>query len=266
MSDPSSPAASDPPRVAAFFDVDNTILRGASIFHLGIALYRRGLLSVRDCLRMIRLNTRYVLFGESVSGVEATSSGSLETIRHQPAAQMAAVAEEVWDKVLAGRVYPGTQALLDQHLAEGDEVWLVSASPAQVVELIGQRVGATGTLGTEVEIKNGYFTGRLTNGLMHGPAKAEAVEALAKRRSLNLAKSFAYGDSANDIPMLRLVGNPCAINPDRRLRRYCRDQRWPMREFRDKRRAARRSLRAVSRIGGLWAAWIVFRRIFVTRR
>jgi HAD superfamily hydrolase (TIGR01490 family) len=171
---------------------------------------------------------------------------------------MTAIAEQVWDEVLAGRVYEGTKELLDRHLALGHEVWLISASPTRVVDLVAARVGATGALGTVAESEDGYFTGRLVGGLLHGPAKAEAAAELAAQRGINLEQSYAYGDSANDIPMLELVGHPTGINPDLRLRRYCREHHWPVREFRDKRRAARRSIRAAYHVGAVWAAWLVF--------
>jgi HAD superfamily hydrolase (TIGR01490 family) len=250
--------------VAAFFDVDNTILRGASVFYVGLGLFRWGFLSPRDIIRMVQLNLRYAMFGESDSGVKAVRSGSLEAIRGRPVAQMAAVAEEVWDQVLAGRVYPGTRELLDQHLAQGHEVWLISASPTVVVDLVAARVGATGALGTVVESHKGHFTGRLVGGLLHGPAKAEAAIRLAKERGIDLTRSYAYGDSSNDVPMLSLVGHPTGINPDRRLRRHCRRCHWPVREFRDKRRAVRRSLGAFYRVGAIWAVWAVIQ--YLNRR
>jgi HAD superfamily hydrolase (TIGR01490 family) len=247
--------------VAALFDVDNTILRGASVFHLGVGLFRRRLVSARDIARFSWLNLRYELFGESSGGVSTTRTRSLDAIKGQPVAQMVAVAEQVWDQVLVGRIFPGAKDLVDQHLARGHEVWLISASPTAVVELVAARVGATGGLGTQAEAVDGYFTGQLVGGLLHGPAKATAALELASLRGIDLAASYAYGDSANDIPILSAVGHPCGINPDRRLRRYCREHRWPVREFRDKRRAVRRSLRAASRVGAVWAAWIVAQRL-----
>lgn len=247
--------------VAAFFDLDNTIIRGASVFHLAIGLYRRKMLSLRDIGRLVGINLRYLMFGESAAGVEATRTKSLDAIKGRPAAQMAAVAEQVWDEVLAQRVYPGTQALLDQHLAWGHQVWLVSASPTEVLDLIADRVGATGALGTKAERRHGVYTGRLEGGLLHGPQKADAIHQLALQRGLELSQCYAYGDSGNDIPMLLLVGHPCAINPDKRLRRYCNTNEWPIREFRAKRRAVKRSLRTASRVGGLWATWVVLQRM-----
>jgi HAD superfamily hydrolase (TIGR01490 family) len=251
--------------VAAFFDVDNTVVRGASVFHFGRALRRRGFIKAKDVARIIRINLRYALLGESAAGVEATKTTSLEAIKDKPAAALEAVAESLWDEVLAAKVYPGTKALIDNHLAAGHQVWLISASPTEVVDLIALRVGATGARGTVVERRDGRYTGRLMGGLLHGPAKSLAVVEIAQAEGLDLPECFAYGDSANDIPMLELVGHPCGINPDARLRRHCARSGWPVREFRTKRRAVRRSVRAASRAGAVWAAWVVLQRLFRRR-
>jgi len=263
-----APTTPDSPKggVAAFFDVDNTIVRGASLFHLGVAMKRRGVISIRDVVRFFRINLRYRLFGESQAGVEATKTRSLEAIKGRTVAVMETLAEDVWDEVLSARVFPGAKDLIDIHLAAGHEVWLISASPVQVVNLIADRVGATGGMGTVAEQSAGHFTGRLVDGLLHGPAKATAIEQLAAERQLDLEACFTYGDSANDIPMLSLAGFPCGINPDRRLRRHCAQSGWPVREFRAKRRAVRRSATAAYRVGTIWAVWVVLRRLLDRKR
>ena len=130
------------------------------------------------------------------------------------------------------RIYPGTQRLLDEHIAAGHSVWLVTATPREISEIIARRLGVTGALGTIAEHKDGYYTGRLVGDMLHGRAKAEAVRALATDNGIDLADSYAYGDSTNDVPILSEVGFPCAINPDRRLRRYAAEVGWPVREFR----------------------------------
>ena len=249
------------PAVAAFFDVDNTIVRGASLFHLGVAMWRRGAISMRDIIRFSRINLQYRLLGESRAGVEATNTKSLEAIRGKTVALMESLAQNVWDEVLSARIFPGAKALVDKHLAAGHEVWLISASPSEVVGQIADRIGATGGLGTVVQQIDGRYTGALEDGLLHGPAKATAVNRLAAERQFDLNACFAYGDSGNDIPMLGLVGHPCGINPDRRLRRYCAKAHWPVREFRANRRAVRRSARTVYRVGEVWAAWVVLGRL-----
>lgn len=249
--------------IAAFFDVDNTIIRGASAFHLGTGLYRRGFFRTSDLARFALHLARYLAFGENVRQIQKVRSRALSIVAGHSVAEVTAVGEEVYDEVLTQRIFPGTLQILEDHIAAGHQVWLVTASPVEVADLIAFRLGATGALGTVAEQKNGIYTGRLVGDLMHGKAKADAVRALAVREGIDLAASSAYGDSANDIPLLSVVGNPCAINPDRRLRKLCRRSGWPVRDFRTRRRAARRSANAAAAAGGLWAFFIFVR---VSRR
>ena len=135
-------------------------------------------------------------------------------------------------------MYPGTLALARAHLDAGQRVWLVSAAPVELATIIAKRLGLTGALGTVSEIERGVYTGRLVGTPLHGPAKAEAVRALAEREGLDLSRCAAYSDSANDIPMLSLVGYPCAVNPDAKLRRHARDLGWRVVDYRTGRKAA----------------------------
>jgi HAD superfamily hydrolase (TIGR01490 family) len=165
-----------------------------------------------------------------------------------------AIAEQVYDDVLSVRVFPGTRRLLEAHLAAGHEVWLVTATPAEVGCLVARRLGATGALATVAETCDGVYTGRLVGGLVHGPGKATAVRELAEREGIDLARSYAYGDSLNDRPLLESVGHPCAINPERSLRRVAASCDWPVQEFRARtRRAARSSARAAAWTAAAWA-------------
>lgn len=218
--------------VGAFFDVDNTIIRGASAFHLAVALRRRGILGLRDILKFAVQQARYLAFGENRRAMDEVRDDALEIVAGLSVAEMGLVAEDTYDEVLHLRIFPAARRLLDEHLAAGHAVWLVTAGPAEIGELIARRLGATGALGTVLERADGRYTGRLVGDLLHGTAKAEAVVQLAEREGIRLADSFAYGDSAHDVPLLNLVGTPVAINPDRRLRRHANRAGWPIRDFR----------------------------------
>src|SRR5699024_7046478 len=137
----------------------------------------------------------------------------------------------------------------NEHLEVGDQVWIVTAAPREVGELVARRLGLTGVLGTVAEHEDGVYTGELSGDMMHGAHKAAAVREIAERENLDLAVSAAYGDSSNDIPMLRTVGHPCAINPDPRLRLFAADIGWPVRDFRRRRRNVRGGLRTASQAG-----------------
>jgi HAD superfamily hydrolase (TIGR01490 family) len=247
-------------QAAAFFDVDNTIIRGASAFHLARALYRREFFGTTDLLRFGFIQAQYLLFGESRAQIEDVRSRALSLIAGRSVAEVTAVGEEVYDTVLELRIFPGTKRLLDEHLAAGDQVWLVTATPVEVGALIARRLGATGCLGTVAEHRDGFYTGGLVGDLMHGEAKGAAVRELAEREGIDLRASYAYGDSLNDLPMMRSVGHPCPINPDVRLRRHAKEIGWPIREFRGRsRRVARRGVRTASWAGAAWVVGLVLR-------
>ena len=143
---------------------------------------------------------------------------------------------------MAHRIWPGTRALAQLHLDEGQRVWLVTAAPIEIAQIIARRLGLTGAMGTVAEHVDGVYTGRLVGDMLHGPAKGEAVKALAAREGLDLRRCSAYSDSYNDLPMLSLVGDPCAINPDAKLRAHAREQGWRIRDYRTGRKALRAGL------------------------
>jgi HAD superfamily hydrolase (TIGR01490 family) len=258
---PGTAPAVQPGRVAAFFDVDNTIIRGASSFHLAVGLYRRGFFKTGDVIRFAVHQARYLTFGENRQQIDEVRQRALEIMQHRSVAEVVAIAEDIYDEVLALRIFPGTQRLLDQHLRAGHEVWLVTATPVEIAEIIARRLGATGALGTIAEHTDGFYTGRLVGDLLHGKAKASAVQAIAAREGIDLSQSFAYGDSTNDVPILSEVGFPCAINPDGRLRKHAAEVGWPMREFRGRRNATRRGVDAATVAGSAWVAGLVFRAV-----
>lgn len=263
MAEPTEEAVGTPAeagRTGAFFDLDNTIIRGASAFHLAVGLRRRGFFSALDLVTFGWHQARYLTFGENLQQIDAVRSRALSIVAGHSVAEMAAIGEEIWDEVLSLRIFPGTQALLADHLDAGHEVWIITASPLEIGELIGRRLGVTGALGTVAEHKDGFYTGRLVGDMMHGAAKARAVAALAEERGIDLAASFAYGDSTHDAAILSSVGHPVAINPDRRLRRHSRTAGWPVQEFRGRRRvAARRGAQTASWAGAAWVANVMLR-------
>jgi HAD superfamily hydrolase (TIGR01490 family) len=232
------------PTAAAFFDVDNTIVRGASIFHLARGLYRRDFLSMRDILRFAVQQARFIALGEHLDAVADTQARALAFIAGRSVEEMRSVGEEVFDELLADKIWPGTLALARMHEDAGQRVWLVTATPVEVAQVIAERLGLYGALGTVSEHIDGKYTGHLVGSAMHGQAKAEAVAALAEREGLALRRCAAYSDSANDIPLLSLVGHPVAINPDGRLRAHARLNGWQVHDYRTKRKAAKIGLPA----------------------
>ena len=237
---PGAPLIAEDVGAAAFFDLDNTVMQGASMFHLAKEFYRRGFFPTRVILQGIWLQAYFRIVGrENPQHIHAARSTTLGFIEGHTVAEVEEIATEVYEESIAARIWPGTRAMAQMHLDVGQPVWLVTAAPVEVAGVIAARLGLTGALGTTAEHVGGVYTGRLRGDLLHGPAKAEAVRALAHEHGLDLARCFAYSDSFNDLPMLSLVGHPCAINPDPRLLAHAEEQDWQIRDYRTGRRAAR---------------------------
>jgi HAD superfamily hydrolase (TIGR01490 family) len=243
------------PTAAAFFDVDNTLMQGASVFHLARGLHRRKFFTTRDIVSAAWKQTYFRVVGvEDPEHVAQARASALTFIAGHSVRELEELSEEIFDEAMAHRIWPGTRALAQLHLDEGQRVWLVTAAPIEIAQTIARRLGLTGALGTVAEHVDGIYTGRLVGEMMHGPAKAEAVRELAEREGLDLDACSAYSDSFNDLTMLSMVGDPCAVNPDARLRSYARQQGWRIRDYRTGRKAARAGFVAAAVAGAATGA------------
>jgi HAD superfamily hydrolase (TIGR01490 family) len=240
------------PAAAAFFDVDNTLMRGASIYHFARGLAARNMFTPLDLLKMTWVQVAYRLRGKEDSGhIDAVRQSALAFVADHKVADIVELGEEIYDETMARRIWQGTRDLALRHLAAGERVWLVTATPVELANILSSRLGLTGALGTVAEARDGVYTGRLVGGLLHGEAKAEAVRALADREGLDLSLCSAYSDSANDLPMLQLVGHPHVVNPDSRLLAEARQQGWPVHDFRSGRRATMIALPLAAGLGAV---------------
>lgn len=227
---PTTPAPNERP-VIAFFDVDNTLMHGTSIFHLGREAWARGIVGWRDILLFAWHQRRFIKVGENHEHMGSATERGLGIVAGRTQAQVEEIADSIWEHRIRPRLWPETVALANEHLAQGHQVWLVSATPTEVGELIARHLGLTGALGTRVEAVDGVYTGRLLGEFLHAEKKATAARELAERMNADLDASWAYSDSRNDIPLLELVGNPVAVNPDAALTRYAAEKNWPTMRF-----------------------------------
>jgi HAD superfamily hydrolase (TIGR01490 family) len=236
--DPEQPAAVPDPTAAAFFDVDNTLMRGASIYHFARGLAARGMFGPRDLARLTWGQLAFRLRGtENADHIDAAREAALAFVAGHRVADIVKLGEEIYDDTMADRIWEGTRELTQRHRQAGQRVWLVTATPVELANILARRLGLTGALGTVSESADGMYTGRLVGGLLHGDAKAAAVRTLARREGLDLARCSAYSDSFNDMPLLQLVGHPNAVNPDAELLAEARDRNWPVHDFRSGRKA-----------------------------
>jgi HAD superfamily hydrolase (TIGR01490 family) len=243
------------PTAAAFFDVDNTVMQGASIFHLARGLHRRNFFTTRDIVGAAYKQLYFRVVGvEDPEHVAEARNSALSFIAGHTVTELEELGEEIFDEMMAHRIWPGTRALAQLHLDRGQRVWLVTAAPIEIANIIARRLGLTGAMGTVSEHVDGVYTGHLVGDMLHGPAKSEAVKALATREHLDLSRCSAYSDSFNDLPMLTLVGDPCAVNPDARLRQHAKEQGWRIRDYRTGRKAARFGLTVAATAGAVSGA------------
>ena len=215
-----TPSAAPDPTAAAFFDVDNTVIRGASIFVLARGLWRRDFFGLRDIAAMAWKQARFIAVGENLEHLDQIREQALAWVAGHSVAELTAIGEEVYDEAMAGQVWPGTRALAMGHLERGQEVWLVTATPVEVAA--GHRPPAR-------PVRRPRHGGRERRRRLHRPpgrasrcTGGQGERPSRRSRSdkgLDLSRCAAYSDSANDIPMLSLVGHPCAVNPDAALLR-----------------------------------------------
>jgi HAD superfamily hydrolase (TIGR01490 family) len=220
-------AATERP-IVAFFDVDNTLLHGASIYHLSRAAWQRGYVGVRDLARFAWHQARFVAVGENKKHIISAQERALGLARGHPSGELTKLAEEIYASDLETRLWPETVELAREHLEKGHEVWLITAAPLDVASVIARNLGLTGALGTLLASSDGRFTGELDGPILHGERKAVAAKDLALSIGASLADCWAYSDSRNDIPLLELVGHRVVINPDLALTTHARANDWPV--------------------------------------
>ncbi|GGG73872.1 HAD-IB family hydrolase [Corynebacterium pelargi] len=225
---------------AAFFDIDNTLIQGSSLAVFFMELAKRRFFKLNEILPVAWKQAKYRLTGaENAQDVAKGREQALEFVKGREVAELVRLCEEIVDSNMSEKLWPGTKALADQHLAQGQQVWLVSATPVQLAQVLAKRLGFTGALGTVAEVEDGRFSGRLVGDILHGPGKRHAVAALATLEQLDLSRCTAYSDSVNDVPMLSMVGTAVAVNPDRKLRKEALRRGWEIRDYRSLRKAVR---------------------------
>ena len=222
---------------AAFFDLDKTLLPGSSLFPLVREMYRQRLIGMGDIAKAGLDQARYRLSGAEAKGpMERARESSLESVKGRKVQDVVEFGRDVATREIIPRVYPQAVELLSRHKRAGRKVYICSSSPQDFLQVLGDELGIDGVVGTRAEVEDGRYTGRLDGEMAHGPEKARRVTELAAREGIDLARSYAYTDSVNDLPLLELVGNPVAMNPDFRLRQLAQRRGWQVLDFRTARR------------------------------
>ena len=216
---------------AAFLDLDKTIIAKSSTLAFTGKLHKAGLLGRRTLMRAAMSQIFYVLFGADDDQLERSRETLMTLTKGWDRAEIERIVEETIDEVVAPLVYAEALFLIDEHLREGRKVYIVSASPEEVVRPLARYIGVHDVIATRAKVdEHGRYTGEMEMYAYAG-AKADAIREVAEELDIDLAGSYAYSDSATDLPMLRAVGHPVAVNPDKELREVAEQSGWPILEF-----------------------------------
>src|SRR5436190_3260686 len=238
--------AAESARAAAFFDLDKTLMEGSSAFHFARASYKAGQLSRRQIARDAWANVRFRLRGSTDEATDQLRTRVYEAIAGRRVLDLARLTPDILAGILP-RVYPQMLEVAWRHQDAGRKVYIVTAASQEIAELLATVLVFDGGIGARSEVRDGVYTGRPEGPFTYRDGKAEAIREVAAREGIDLSDSWAYSDSESDLPMLRVVGHPVAVNPDATLEKVARDEGWEIVRFE---RLGRR-LRVVAALGGV---------------
>jgi HAD superfamily hydrolase (TIGR01490 family) len=219
------------PVQAAFFDLDKTVIAQASMVAFGKPLYRNGLISRTTVLRSLYAQLVYMHLGASEEKLQRIRESVLALTRGWEQERVRQIVREALEEVVEPIVFREALDLIAHHKAEGHKVFIVSASPEEIVLPLGRYLGVDESIASRAEIDDeGRYTGEM-DVYAYGPWKAEIMKSRAESEGIDLSASWAYSDSITDAPMLATVGHPVAVNPDRDLARLAREKGWEIRHF-----------------------------------
>lgn len=217
-------------KAAAFFDLDKTLLAKSSTLAYAKPLYQEGLLTRSDLVRTAYAQLMYVMSGADANQMDEARKYMSQLIKGWDVERVKQIVSDGLGTAIEPLVYSEALTLIDDHHAAGRDVIIISSSGTEVIEPICEVLGADKAIGTQVEIKDGKYTGELLF-YAYGEGKAQAMAVLAEDEGYDLSASFAYSDSITDLPMLEAVGHPVATNPDKELKAVAKERVWPILEF-----------------------------------
>src|SRR4051795_3234626 len=218
------------PAGAAFFDFDKTLLEGSSAFHFARASYKAGQLSKRQMARDALANIKSRLHGSTDEATDQLRERVYEAIAGRRVIDLARLTPNILAGILP-RLYPQMLDVAWRHQDAGRRVYIVTAASQEIADLLATVLVFDGGIGARSEVRDGIYTGRPDGPFTYRDGKAEAIRDVAAREGIDLASSWAYSDSESDLPMLRVVGHPVAVNPDTQLARVAREEGWEIMRF-----------------------------------
>jgi HAD superfamily hydrolase (TIGR01490 family) len=215
---------------AAFFDLDKTLMEGSSALHFGRAAYRAGLVSRRQLASDAWANVRFRLHGSTDQGTDELRERILASIAGQRVVDLARMGPDVLTGILP-LIYREVLEEAYGHQDAGRRVFIVTAASQELAEVLASVLVLDGGIGMRSEVRDGVYTGKSAGPFTYREGKAVAIRELAESEGIDLSESYAYSDSESDLPMMRAVGHPVAVNPDRVLERVAREEGWRIMRF-----------------------------------
>ncbi len=217
--------------IAAFFDLDKTVIAKASMVAFGPPLMKAGMISRRLMVRGVWSQLLFQRFGADEAKMQKFRESALRITRGWDQSVITTIVGETLIDVIEPIVFDEALQQIRHHQALGHRVFIISASPAEIVEPLAEYLGVDDAIASRACIDaNGRYTGEVEF-YSYGPFKAEAMREVAERDGIDLQASYAYSDSITDLPMLEAVGHPTAVNPDRELARVSAERDWDVRWF-----------------------------------
>jgi HAD superfamily hydrolase (TIGR01490 family) len=237
------------PQAAAFFDLDKTLIEGSSAIHFGRAAYRRGLVSRRQLARDLWANILFRLRGSTDAETDALRQRILDQIAGHRVVDLARLGPEMLAGILP-RAYPEMLDVAWRHQDAGVRVYIVTAASQELADTMATVFVFDGGIGMKSEVRDGFYTGAPAGPFTYREGKAEAIRDVAAHEGFDLEHCWGYSDSESDLPMLRAVGHPVAVNPDAHLLKIAREEGWQVMTF-DRLRRRVRIGAAVAGLGAL---------------
>lgn len=216
--------------VAAFFDLDKTVIAKSSTLAFSRPFFQGGLINRRAVLKSAYAQFVFAASGADADQVERMRAHLTALCEGWDVQQVRSIVEETLHDIVDPLIYAEAAELVSEHRAKGHDVVVISASGEEIVAPIAAMIGATDSVGTRMVVADGRYTGEI-DFYCYGENKATAIKQLAAERGYDLEACHAYSDSSTDLPMLEVVGHPTVVNPDRTLRTVAAERSWPMLAF-----------------------------------
>lgn len=218
---------------AIFIDIDNTIIHGSSLNILVNYCYDIKLLRLSVLLKSLYWYFLYKInylknFDKLLVEVSNMISGILSDLSVK---KVNKIFQDCFDKEIKPKIYPASEKFLRSLHADGYIVYFISSTIVPLADLLQNYFGFGIVVATEIEERNGFYTGKIDGKVCYGVEKLNKIEAIWEKEKIDLKNSYAFSDHISDTPMLNKVGHPIVINPSKLLKKIANKNNWEIKNY-----------------------------------